>query len=70
MSDHDFEMNDSRAVALIEGIEGQLASEEEVLEAWQHLINNGLVWNLQGFYGRTAINLIRSGICYDPRTVN
>jgi len=38
-------------------------SEEQVIEAWQHLINTGLCWQLQGFFGRTASALIEQGIC-------
>jgi hypothetical protein len=40
------------------------ASREEQVEAWQHLIDNGMVWKLQGFYGRNATNLINAGICH------
>jgi hypothetical protein len=33
------------------------------IEAWQHLIDSGVVWSLQGWFGRTAAWLIESGIC-------
>ena len=36
----------------------------EIIELFQSLIDSGLVWKLQGFYGRTAHNLIKSGACY------
>lgn len=39
------------------------ASEEAQIAAWQHLIDNGMVWKLQGWYGRTATALIERGIC-------
>ena len=38
-------------------------SEEQVIEAWQTLINTGLAWRLQGWFGRTAHRLIEDGIC-------
>jgi hypothetical protein len=41
-------------------------SEEQAIEAWQHLINTGLVWQLQGSFGRTANQLIEQGVCYLP----
>jgi hypothetical protein len=40
---------------------------EQYIEAWQHLINTGLVWQLQGFFGRTAQRLISDGICTMPK---
>lgn len=38
-------------------------TEEEVLAAWQYLIDTGAAWSLQGFYGRGAAQLIQAGIC-------
>jgi hypothetical protein len=38
-------------------------SEEQQIGAWQHLIDTGLAWTLQGFFGRTAASLIEQGIC-------
>ena len=52
------------ATAYAEGFcEGENASEEEQIEAWQYLINTGLAWRLQGWFGRTAKSLIDEGIC-------
>ena len=33
------------------------------VEAVQHLIDTGIVWHLQGSYGRTAARLIEAGFC-------
>ena len=41
-------------------------SEEQVIEAWQYLIDTGLAWKLQGWFGRTASHLIEEGICHEP----
>lgn len=45
---------------------GELNTEEEVIEGFQHLINNGMAWTLQGSYGRTAKSLIEAGYCTLP----
>ena len=57
-------MTNYRACAIAEGFcEGEGASKEEQIEAWQYLIDTGLCWTLQGWYGRTAKSLIDAGIC-------
>ena len=38
-------------------------SEDQVIEAWQTLIDTGLAWQLQGWFGRQANRLIEEGIC-------
>jgi len=54
-------MTAHQAIGLAEGfIEGE--SEEQVIEAWQYLLDIGLVWQLQGFFGRTAVAMIQEGI--------
>lgn len=37
--------------------------EEQMAEFFQGMINSGAVWQLQGFYGRTAVALIEAGDC-------
>lgn len=55
-------MDDFTAVGVAEGfIDAE--SEEQVIEAWQHLIDTGLAWSLQGWFGRTARHLIEEGVC-------
>jgi len=54
-------MDNYTAVGIAEGfIEAD--SEEQVLAAWQHLVNTGLAWSLQGWFGRTAQRLIDDGL--------
>ena len=49
------------AVGIAEGwIEAE--NEQEVIDAWQQLHDTGLAYNLQGWFGRTARNLIEEGI--------
>ena len=36
-------------------------SEERYVEAWQFLLVTGLVWSLQGWFGRTAVSMIEAG---------
>ena len=57
-------MTDYDACAAIEGFDGQEHTEEEIIEAFQHLIDSGAAWSLQGFYGRTAAHLIEQGLCH------
>lgn len=48
--------------AIIEYESGEL-SDEDTIELFQHLIDNGHAWSLQGHYGRTAAALIEAGLC-------
>ncbi len=61
-------MTDYNAIGIAEGfVENPGKTDEEKAElevaAWQHLIDTGLAWNLQGWFGRTATHLIEEGIC-------
>lgn len=55
-------MDNFTAVAIAEGF-WPASSKEEIIEAWQHLIDTGLCWKLQGWFGRTATQLIEAGHC-------
>jgi len=39
------------------------ATEYDVIETYQALINNGMAWQLEGHVGRTAMALIQDGVC-------
>lgn len=54
-------MDNYTAVGLAEGFI-DADSEEQVLEAWQHLHDTGLAYQLQGFFGRTARHLIEQSL--------
>lgn len=43
-------------------LEGQI--EGDSIEALQSLINSGVVWQLQGCYGRAAAAAIENGDCH------
>ena len=55
-------MDDLTAIGIIE-CPALDQTDEDVFSAFQHLIDNGTIRHLQGFYQRTAMNLIESGHC-------
>lgn len=59
------------ACAYIEGFnEGEGATVKEQVEAWAYLIRTGKAWQLQGFYGRGAKNMIDEGFISDTGVVD
>ena len=57
-------MTPYKAVGIAEGFI-QVETEQEVLEAWQYLVDTGMAWTLQGSFGRMAQNLINEGVIKD-----
>lgn len=60
-------MTEFDAMMMVEGMDGEPHTEEEMLEAWQFLVDTGICWKLQGAYGRMASNLIEQGLIKDKR---
>lgn len=57
------EMTPYRATGLAEGfIDG---TNEEIIAAWQYLHDTRIAYQLQGFFGRTAANLLEGGVITD-----
>jgi len=59
-------MTDYEAIGIAEGFI-DCDKESKVIQAWQHLIDKGICWELQGWFGRTAYRLIEEGICTLPK---
>jgi len=53
-------MNAMEAVGIAEGYL-PAENEEQYIEAWQYLLDTGLCWSLQGWFGRTAVAMIKAG---------
>ena len=56
--------NSYDAVAACEGFDGEEHDEATLISAWQHLIDTGLAWQLQGWFGCQAAHLIQAGLCH------
>lgn len=58
------EAEDFDTVGFIMDYEGGSLEEDEVISGFQHMLDTGLVWQLQGSYGRTAAALLEAGLIY------
>lgn len=55
-------MSEYDELGAIMAYEGGDLDDESTLELFQHLVDSGLVWQLQGSYGRMAQSLIDQGL--------
>ena len=56
----------SKLVDNITKYEAGEMSDDDTLSFFQELVNTGMIWELQGHYGRTAIYLIENGLITVP----
>lgn len=56
-------MTSYEAIMIAEG--DQPSTEEMYAEAWQYLIDTGLCWKLQGWFGREATRMIEEKLCHE-----
>jgi len=57
------ELTSYKATAIAEGFcEGENATEQEQIIAWQYIYDKKLYLHLQGFFGRTCRDLLEQGI--------
>jgi len=52
--------------SIMEYESGEL-SDEKTIELFQHLLDSGTVWSLQGHYGRTAMAMLEAGLLVPPK---
>ena len=62
MTNKQTKLTNYKATMIAEGVQ-EPDYPEQYIEAWRHLIDTGLVWKLQGWFGRTAQTLISEWIC-------
>ena len=51
-------------LAFVMAYEQGETDEDETIDGFQHMLDNGHVWQLQGSYGRTAAAMLEAGLIY------
>ena len=59
-------MSNLEAIDIAEGFV-EAKNEKQYIAAWQQLIDTGLAWSLQGWFGRNASAMIEGGVCHAAR---
>lgn len=59
-------VNTALFTSIIDYEDGKL-TQDQTIEMFQALIDNGMAWTLQGHYGRIARNLIEVGFCHEKK---
>lgn len=54
-------MTNYEATGICEGFI-ECEDKDTIIKAWQHLVDTGLAWSLQGWFGKTAQSLIDEGV--------
>lgn len=67
MSDHNTTIQPFDTLGFIVQLEQGDCSDEDIVHGMQHLLDNGMAWQLQGSYGRMASDLIAMGHCHPAR---
>ena len=63
-----FHLDPYAATMIVEGVLN--ANEQEYIASAQMMIDTGMAWKFQGYFGRTCERLIRDGYCTAPSEVN
>lgn len=58
------------ACSIIEGFADFTPTQDDVVRAWAYLIKTRACYSLQGWYGRNATDIIRSGYISETGRIN